>query len=689
MRLALVAAAALIVLLALGALLWLAPARSLDVAGAPAATELLVARPGAPLQPVEASRDQARVSAAPESPAAGQELAEVLVHVVADGDGAPMGDVRLYSEPWPAPPAGRQLSAPVRTDALGLARFRLPPGGVRIAPRTQLKRALVLELTPGETREATLHLRRDAEVALPVLVLDAATRKPLAGARVSIRGHGSSEPAIGASEAVLSDEGGAAVLHLSSGSPVSCEVSLEGYGPRILTLEAREASPGQAFEILLERGARLEGLVSGTDGAPLAGALVEVAVDESLLSSKDAGSFFPLDGFVTTERKTWRAITGQNGTYALDGLATGVKLDLEVSHGERIFVREPHELSLGPGEVRVRHFRMEPWAAIRGRVLDAEGEPIPGQALLLVKGTQGRELDVEEPHAGRCMSDAQGGFSFDAVQPGTWLVGPVYPPRTPHLALRTAQVVELPPSVPEIEIELRLQTGLFVSGHCIGPDGAPLAGASVSGIGPAGWAEAKSAADGSFRLGPLSPGKLRVSAEKKDLVADDLEVAAGAREVVLRLDAAMAVRGRVIDALTGAGLQGEVHALYNLPSGSKFMATWTQDDGEFELSGLAPGRYTLVARTAGGLVSEPYMLDESRAEPLLELRVAPGARARLRLPAGETANILIDGMAIQMLGEETSLPFRPGAFTVEIFGDPLRSKAGFASAGEVVEVDLR
>jgi hypothetical protein len=113
-----------------------------------------------------------------------------------------------------------------------------------------------------------------------------------------------------------------------------------------------------------------------------------------------------------------------------------------------------------------------------------------------------------------------------------------------------------------------------------------------------------------------------------------VEVHAGASDVQLRLRIGGRIRGRVIDAVTGEGV--EAHVVVGPQRGDSQPGFGgalgsSSSDGTFDFQGLAPGTYSLAASTTGGacgIAADLRLEDGTQLD--IEVRVQPGARLRLR-----------------------------------------------------------
>lgn len=171
----------------------------------------------------------------------------------------------------------------------------------------------------------------------------------------------------------------------------------------------------------------------------------------------------------------------------------------------------------------------------------------------------------------------------------------------------------------KVEVVLALTRGATVRGRVLDESGAPIAGATVRAHvddrtrGLMDWTlsmpstrDIESAADGSFELTALTPGKLNVLVEHKGFVNGDsgeLELVDGAvvADVVVRLARGGSVAGKV----TFPDGKPAAHAsvtVFATPSGgrparfsSENHSATTEDDGSFSIRGLAAGPYLVAA----------------------------------------------------------------------------------------------
>ncbi|MEM8931319.1 MAG: carboxypeptidase regulatory-like domain-containing protein, partial [Acidobacteriota bacterium] len=240
-------------------------------------------------------------------------------------------------------------------------------------------------------------------------------------------------------------------------------------------------------------------------------------------------------------------------------------------------------------------------ARLDGVVLSADGEPVE-QAWVLLHEPRG---SVQEP----ATTDSTGRFRLRGLAPGR------YDLQVTHENLGTFNQSQ---DIEEGEqfVELRYQPGIDLAGQVVDDTGLPVAGASIfahaSGNFPA---EAKSDASGRFVLRSVSAGtySVRVNAEGFASIHEEVEVGEGANPLLdLVLPRGAQVRGRV----SGLSLD-ELSRVTVRAMGPNFVEGRIIDfEGGFEILGLMPGAYELIADLDNGGRQANAKIDVADASPI-------------------------------------------------------------------------
>jgi protocatechuate 3,4-dioxygenase beta subunit len=453
---------------------------------------------------------------------------------------------------------------------------------------------------------------------LALVVLDAETR-PVAGAAVVLSGYYRDTPganespegyplvAVGGRKLKTDAQGRA----LAEGLPPQwnrIEVVAAGFAP-FLAWERVAPEGTQERTLVLTRGAVLRGRVHDRAGAPVAGAQVRL-----------------WDGSGTLFAGIPETRTQADGTFRIDH-APAVRVQIRVigADGSQAVVW----LQLADGEETVWQAVLENAQVMEGRLLDESGEPV-AKALLWCQPTRGAGGAPLWTH-----TDAEGQFRFEklaAVQHrlSAWYPGVVRGPpvrAVDRLPEQSPVTITLPVRVAEPEPG-------FIAGSLTRRDGHAAAEAVVQAwpSGQFGWRKTgRTAADGSFRLGPLAPGRydleLHLDGEPTlRLLAVGIRPGEAKNLGALAFPEGGRIRARLLD------LKGEPTPSPYLWVTSTDMSVYytveKPEDGGILSEELAPGRY-LVAGGAGGLFQEVDVTAGQTTQ--VELQMRTGSRLDVTL----------------------------------------------------------
>jgi S1-C subfamily serine protease len=401
----------------------------------------------------------------------------------------------------------------------------------------------------GET--LAIVLRKLGAITAHVLGEDAA---PAAGARVAVAG-----ATLWPARAAVADAQGAVRIGSLAAGTYALRATLEG-----------AVSPTE-IDVTLERGQEKEVALHLAAGRFVAVRVTEGdaegadAIAAARVTLAEGGlSPFPLEG--TTDRSGRVRL----GPIAPGGAALGARADGFVSRGA-VAVADPP-----PAETRVALVRA---GAVTGRVLDAHGRPVDGATLSLVGTDAAGQPIFDDPRRAR----------FQAAHFAAMLGGPA--PLVPG-----GELGVVPGPVPPIP-----------SGPGVGGAIAASIGTSLPADPGAGGDPWVTRADGTFRVSPASPGRVRVIVRHPEYVeaqSDLMMLAPGGEanvDVVLRQGGAL--EGRVLDAhdrpVEGARM------LVTAVDGALERSTHTASDGTFAFVALPDAVLLTATVTVGGDADAP------------------------------------------------------------------------------------
>ncbi|MEZ4399128.1 MAG: carboxypeptidase regulatory-like domain-containing protein [Kofleriaceae bacterium] len=264
-------------------------------------------------------------------------------------------------------------------------------------------------------------------------------------------------------------------------------------------------------------------------------------------------------------------------------------------------------------------------------------------------------------------SDPQGSFDFGAWPAERYTVAAMRAGVVPAIAKVDLRDPAARPSPENLELALG-GCAAVATGKVLDSSGGPIAGAAVLRDGAIG---VTSAADGGYRL-CLAPGDNLLYYSALGYGGVVLTLPGGgaiARDVLLVPEAT--IRGRVVRDDSGAPQAGAVVSAWTRDWATDRPAealAWSDDDGRFELRGLAPGRYAVWAavetwKGVAEAVAEPGQVSD---EVLIKLRAHARVSGRVvsggRPVAGAT--VLATGQA-PLRASQDAISQPDGSFVLE------------------------
>ena len=316
--------------------------------------------------------------------------------VVTDERGQPVPGARVYASNWP----GRTVVT--REDGSYDLRF-VVEGENRILAEAEGFGTGFFGASFGWGKPVPVHVVAgrtlpDVDLVLvPAIV--AAGRvvdgdgQPLAGVRVeSIVG-----PCLGRAVTAMTDAGGRFAVGpyaTTDGRGIRLSFALAGYAVDSVSVDA-PAQPGtfDLGDVTARRCGGISGVVLDVDGEPLGRCRVEVA---------------PGGG---------AALTGPDGTFALEGLAPGLA-QVQATAWSPLRRSDSVSVTLKPGAREAGLVvRLEAVSAIRGRVVSADGKPRSAMVVAAAPSDDGDRI------VARTVTDDAGAFDLVDLPEGTYRVG--------------------------------------------------------------------------------------------------------------------------------------------------------------------------------------------------------------------------------------------------------------------------
>ena len=451
---------------------------------------------------------------------------------------------------------------------------------------------------PGTTTSLPLSADRTVTVEihlaparfLDLVVRDAATAAPIAGAKIT----GGVNPLLlpGETDPPAPESDATGRLRIGPLSLATADFSIEAVGYLRASRSIPAGSEG-VVEVNLVRALLLSGRVLRPDGSPAVRATV------SLRLGSEAIAILHTAGWLTAE-------TDERGAFSFAGLpALPVPLEAKLVPAT-VEGQAPPEPETGFADpeagtsdcvIRLGRAGSSRAGSLTIRVVDPDGRPVPRARILIQSANMSMSTELTDGRFVHVRSETSGASVVHVAISGA------RDAEGAALPLAAAQM-DVPASPSEVTI--RLERSEPIRGVVRGPDGAPVAGATVQLLTAAEppsqeiVAYAQTGDDGTFSLlgGPRVPGRVVVHALRGFLAPEPVDVAPGATGVDLRMRAGATAIVTVLDA-GGAPVGGaKVAAIDEEPAPDSPMgrgeptppSVATDAEGRATLVGLDPAR---------------------------------------------------------------------------------------------------
>lgn len=563
----------------------------------------------------------------------------------------PMGDEAA------APPAFTDAQGGFVLDHLEPGRFNLEAKARGFAPVT----VPGIQLAEGQPRADLGTVTLAPGAVLEGIVVDPRDR-PVAGAWVRVgsrdrfgRRDDDEEPLLTAADGTF------AAGDLRPGEKVMLFVSKQGYSRA--SYNEVEVPPAVPLRVVLKPGMRIAGRVVDEAGEPVSGARVRLSRIATTMVMGGRGLMDRMSGFAASE---------DDGSFEIDGVEAG-KVQLAVNAQGFLEGEIPGFDVVEGRDVEGLEVVLRRGAVIAGRVSGPDGTPVSGARVQIVDDSNNRSM----ARFLGATSDGDGNYRLEGVPDGA--------------AAFSAQAEGFQRAVRDLEVragenrlDFRLEGGHEVSGRVVDAGGQPVSGATVR-LGAAGdrfpmllrgdgQSEARSGADGSFRIAGVSTGSYDVTADKEGYAPGQLEsvnVAGRLQGLELRLEAGGAVQGRLLGADLAELAGASVTAFPADPSIARTavrLARGGQVDyqGQYRISGLTAGEWRVNARTESGRQAQGRVTVSTGSDATLDLDLGGGFTLTGRVVRGGEAvpNVYVS-VASSEAGGGRSTTDPQGAFRIQ------------------------
>jgi hypothetical protein len=519
----------------------------------------------------------------------------------------------------------------------------------------------------------------------------------VAGASVAVRGPGRDFMSMASLDAATATSDPAGAFELRGVALGAAEVvaTHPSYAEGRVGIEVDPAKGPTEARVVVTQGGRIEGFVRKRDGTAVAGITLSVS-----LPGRASPSLRPT--FLTTDAA---------GSFVAEHLPTGRALVALMNRSGNTFTSaQTRDVDVREGQTTTVEFRSRE-ILLSGRVTHG-GAPFPGLRLTVqadrvmymsFAGPEGP--GAAGPQHMTAVTREDGSYEMLVDEPGKLRIAAETTSDNRRYPTRNAEI----PDADAFTLDLDY-SGIAVSGVVQGESEQPIAGASVSASPkkpqpvPT-FNSAQTGADGRFQL-ELEPGDYRVVASMQGYSPKSVELsvsAGGAPEVRLELARGLSISGKVVDT-RGRGVGGlSVSAMASDPAANNGFAM-TLPDGSFDILGLAPGTYSLMARSELGSFGVALRIAAGTRDATIELR--PGARVRLHVvgPDGQPVEAAfarvtrVAGMRVGGMGGmdrsdgrgllDVAVP--SGEVEIEVVKDRLSAKATVsAPEGATVPLEVK
>jgi RNA polymerase sigma factor (sigma-70 family) len=441
----------------------------------------------------------------------------------------------------------------------------------QILPATQTANVIAPVTPPTNTTPAPSAVASNR--VIDVLVVEAKTKKPLAGVTMSVEDQQGKITG-------RTDATGHYQVRLPENDPshLTLRAHLEGFVPMRVdwhTLEGTFHLP-QEFTFTLEPVTSIGGIIQDEQGQPIAGASVFILLRDSNMAGATEEVFADI----------WddKVVTDAQGRWRFDQATSDLgHLSIRLAHPDYVSDGFYNGMTM-PTFEKLRDMTavmvMKKGLSLAGTVADSQGAPIANASV-----TQGSDRNgTAFPDA---KTDVQGHFAFGSVKPGPIVLTIEAERYAPEL-----KTIEVNSQTPPLEI--RLAKGFVIRGRVVDRNGNPISGAGVA---TDTWREYRSLQwrtetdnEGRFVWSNAPPDEVQFAVFKDGYSRNDHHgMLPSDEEQIVTLQPLLRVHGQVVDADSGQPIM-KFDAVPGRSFGDASAAIWDRygaihsTNGQYEVS---------------------------------------------------------------------------------------------------------
>lgn len=517
-------------------------------------------------------------------------------------------------------------------------------------PRAPVKWSSLVAQTPAlvgvraSSAEKTPAIRVAKPATISGRVVDSKTKLPVAGAQVRLNSRGAGLR-LDTWWSALSDAKGNYAISAAPGSYMVVAFH-PAYGMRQADVNVA-AGQSTNREIALSPLARVSGVVLNEEKKPVAAAMI-VALD-------------PGDEFGQRTASSTTAVSGPDGRFSYR-VQSDVDLKLRATR-KGLPTAMSETLKLAPGERRGNIVITIPsGVGVTGKVTDRDGNALSGVTVVASATPTGQRAMMQRIFVGamspgndddRIRTSSDGSFALRLTE-GSY----DFTFRREGFSTKNVRGKTISIGGTNV-VETSLDPSVEITGRVV-RSGSGLEGVNIATFGPEGESSgAVTGPDGTFTLTGLSPGMVRVMIRKEDeLVNDQRQLSAPARDLVIEIPAGVRVTGRVVEKATHKPITSFQVGVSTSRSGGgmvmmmpPMLRSITSDDGSFTLDNVPVGAVNFVASAPGYSTGRLNLnIEEGKPVTNLEVELDTGVRLFGKITGPDGAGLSDATISLAMMG---------------------------------------